>query len=58
MATLGEIAAEHLKQARERRTQLFEAERRGEPVGREIKHVDDLIDMLSRGLDRLKEKEQ
>lgn len=61
MATLGEIGAEHLRQANERRKRLLEAQRRGQPVNHELKHVENLIDMLEQGLDRLnrlKEKEQ
>ncbi|TRX60976.1 hypothetical protein [Corynebacterium hiratae] len=61
MATLQEICGEYLKQARERRTGLLEAQRRGEPVNRELKYTDDFIDMLSQGFDRLnrlKENEQ
>lgn len=61
MATSREIGEEQLRQLNERRTRLLEAQRRGEPVNLQLKHLEELIDMLEQGLDRLnrlKEKEQ
>ena len=61
MKTLREIGEEQLRQLNERRTRLLEAQRRGEPVILQLKHLEELIDMLEQGLDRLnrlKEKEQ